>query len=216
MIYIQKGKEPVSLIQKKNTPSMSFDDLDKTEIRNQLLVEQKYLCAYCMRRIRDNNSLKIEHYHDRNKENEMDYKNLLAVCDGNQKWKSETGRIDPRRFTCDTKKGNNTLTLNPQKKSDMETIYYDNSGKIYSKNSVYNKELNEILNLNDKYGTLISNRKAALKPVIHKLNEIPKGKSAETLLRKLEKVYNNTDSLGQYQEYVGIIQWYIKKHLKRY
>lgn len=46
----------------------------------------------------------------------------------------------------------------------METIYYDNSGKIYSKNSVY----------------------------------------------------NNTDSLGQYQEYVGIIQWYIKKHLKRY
>ena len=98
----------------------------------------------------------------------------------------------------------------------METIYYDNSGKIYSKNSVYNKELNEILNLNDKYGTLISNRKAALKPVIHKLNEIPKGKSAETLLRKLEKVYNNTDSLGQYQEYVGIIQWYIKKHLKRY
>lgn len=59
MIYIQKGKEPVSLIQQKNIPSMSFDDLDKTEIRNQLLVEQKYLCAYCMRRIRDNNTLTL-------------------------------------------------------------------------------------------------------------------------------------------------------------
>lgn len=145
---------------------MTFDGLDKTEIRKQLLVEQKYLCAYCMCRIRNDKDLKIEHYRARNEENEMDYHNLLAVYNGNQKLKGTHNKGDSRRFTCDTKKGNKPLHLNPQDRLDMETIYYDNSGVIYSRNTTYNEDLNKILNLNDQYGTLVSNRKTALKPII--------------------------------------------------
>ena len=71
-------------------------DVKKT-LRESLLKEQGYLCAYCMRRINDAQDTKIEHYKARTPENELQYHNLLAVCKG-----GEDGL--PSARCCDTKK----------------------------------------------------------------------------------------------------------------
>ena len=62
MILIIKQCEPVSLHLHRNTFGADFDGLDKTELRKSLLAEQGYLCAYCMKRIRHANKVKIITY----------------------------------------------------------------------------------------------------------------------------------------------------------
>lgn len=105
MIYIEKKSEPVSLREGRETPGADFDGLDKRELRKSLLEEQGYLCAYCMKRIRKDKNVKIEHYHPRNIQNQMDYGNLLAVCMDNQTLEDEKGKVQKVRFTCDSCKG---------------------------------------------------------------------------------------------------------------
>lgn len=161
MIFIDKGRGPASLIGYKHDLNASFDNLPseiKTEIRNSLLKEQGYLCAYCMRRIEDPSEIKIEHYVARNSENELDYKNLLAVCKGNEGSRKENQ-------TCDTKKGSEVLHINPQKNADILTISYTRNGIIKSSNEVYQQDIDNILNLNDKNGYLIAARKGAIKAI---------------------------------------------------
>lgn len=72
--------------------------LPKNALNEQLLREQGYLCAYCMARITPEN-MNVEHWQPRHppsskaedklrsKELQMlslDYKNMLAVCPGNE------------------------------------------------------------------------------------------------------------------------------------
>ncbi len=216
MIHIQKGFEPRSLRDHRNTPGADFDSLDKTETRKCLLQEQGYLCAYCMKRIRNASDVKIEHYVARNSENELVYTNLLAVCDGNNNTKDEMGKVNKDRFTCDSMKKNHPLHINPQKKSDMETIYYDNQGKIYSRNAIYEEDLNHILNLNDEYGYLIANRKDAINVIMNKLRELKPGQDAMPLLNRLKSKYESKNEKGEYEEYLGIIRWYIEKHIRKH
>lgn len=216
MILIQKNSEPSSLREHRNTPGADFDGLDKTELRDSLLEEQGYLCAYCMKRIRQDNKVKIEHYTARTKENELQYKNLLAVCDGNETLAAKGSKVNPKRFTCDTMKKEQKLHINPQDISDMETITYDNQGIIYSKNPDYQKEIDEILNLNDPCGYLVSNRKAALKPIISKLHKLGAGQDAMPLLREIERYCYSKNDKQEYPEYVGILRWYVKKQIRKH
>ncbi len=215
MILITKQTEPVSLREHRNTPGADFDGLEKSELRRSLLEEQGYLCAYCMRRIRQGNKVKIEHYQARNELNELEYRNLLAVCGGNETLMINGGKVDPKRFTCDTMKKENQLHINPQSCSDIETVYYDNQGRIYSTNEVYQKDLDVVLNLNDEYGYLVSNRKAALYSLMQKLSGLKAGQDAEGLLRKLEKYCYTLNSAGEYPEYVGILRWYLKRQMRK-
>lgn len=216
MIHIEKQREPQSLRRYRNTPGADFDGLEKTELRQCLLREQGYLCAYCMRRIREDKSVKIEHYVPRNKENQLLYSNLLAVCTGNQTLLNVHGKVDSDRFTCDTRKGNHQLHVDPTKKADMKTIYYDNLGTIYSTNPLYQTELCNYLNLNDPFGSLKSNRKAALDAVRNKMKRLKAGQDALPLLKKLEHYCTEKNAHGEYPEYAGIIRWYVEKHLKKY
>lgn len=59
MRYITKGREPSSLTQYKKQSGAYFDGVNKEDIRQALLEEQGYLCAYCMRRISAEN-MKID------------------------------------------------------------------------------------------------------------------------------------------------------------
>ena len=215
MILIQKNSEPDSLREHRNTPGADFDGLDKTELRDSLLKEQGYLCAYCMKRIRQENKVKIEHYKARNKENELLYQNLLAVCDGNETLAFNGNKVNPQRFTCDTRKKEQELHINPQDKNDMETIFYDNQGKIYSQNPDYQKEIDDVLNLNDPYGYLISNRIAALEPLLKRIHDLKPGQDAMPLLRKVERYCYSKNDMQEYPEYVGILRWYVKRQIRR-
>jgi len=53
MRYIPKkiSNEPASLRATRLTDGANFDSTNKSDIREALLKEQGYLCAYCMRRI---------------------------------------------------------------------------------------------------------------------------------------------------------------------
>lgn len=216
MIEIIKRPEPVSLRNHRNTPGADFDSLEKTELRNSLLEEQGYLCAYCMKRIRQENKVKIEHYEARNKENELNYQNLLAVCDGNETLQSDGNKVNPKRFTCDTMKKEKSLRIDPQSRSNMDTIYYDNQGKIYSNDSSFQEDLDIVLNLNDPNGYLIANRKAALSALMNKLRSLKSGQDAKPLLQKLERYCLSKNTVGEYPEYAGILRWYVKKQLRKH
>ena len=62
MLLIKKGQEPNSLTEYKKEPNACYEDFrDKDDIRDALLRDQGYLCAYCVKRI-DKSNMKIEHY----------------------------------------------------------------------------------------------------------------------------------------------------------
>lgn len=203
MILIKKKSEPHSLTTYKKTINASFDNQPskvKEDLRKSLLEEQGYICAYCMKRIEESADIKIEHYEARNRTNELSYKNLLAVCKGNEGSSKE-------RQTCDTKKGNRVLHINPQKVGDISTIFFTRNGEVKSTNLLFQKDLDEVLNLNDKFGNLISARKSALKALQKKITPMNKN--------QIEKLYNKLKSAERKIEYVGILLWYLEKKIKR-
>jgi uncharacterized protein (TIGR02646 family) len=154
MLYIKKGTEPRSLSAHRNTPGATYDSLDKSETKNYLLAEQGHLCAYCMSRIRID-SMQIEHYIARSSDESRDlqYSNMLGVCSGNEGHPRESQ-------TCDERRGNATLTVNPLVKSSIDTISYTPDARIKSTNAAIDHDLNENLNLN--YSLLRRNRKEQL------------------------------------------------------
>ena len=130
---------------------------------------------------------------------QMNYKNLLAVYKGNEVSSKE-------RQTCDTQKGNRLLHINPQKIGDITTIFFTRNGEIKSTNSLFQKDLDDVLNLNDKYGKLISARKSALKALQKKITPMNKN--------QIEKLYTYLKKVERKMEYVGILLWYLEKKLR--
>ena len=62
MIEIKKGREPKELVEYRQSPEASYENMDsnlKTIVLNQLMREQGHLCAYCMRRIPEKRKLPI-------------------------------------------------------------------------------------------------------------------------------------------------------------
>ncbi len=204
MLYIRKGQVPQELIEDRVTPGSDFDGLRKEPIRHALLEEQGYLCAYCMCRIEDTyQSTKIEHYKPRScyPALQMDYGNMLAVCHG-----GEGG--DPAHYTCDTKKGDKELRINPQEPSHMKTIRYYDDGRIDSTNDDFRQDI-KILNLNDT--GLIGKRVSALNALKQKLYEMFKERTATQ--RSMEKLLQQIEMQMPKRPFCGILIWYLQKRL---
>lgn len=209
MIKIEKTSVPKSLIEFQRTLYATFDSLPteiKSELRASLLKEQGYICAYCMKRIEDFTKVKIEHYIPRNKDNELEYWNLLAVCTGNEGSKKD-------EQTCDTKKGNIPLKIDPQRELDIKTIFYSGTGKIKSSNSIFQKDLDDTLNLNCDKGYLISNRKTTLDTLKKDLHKTLKTLSPQDIQKRYNRYLDKNLSDGKYTEYVGILLWYLKRRI---
>lgn len=213
MIYIKKGKEPASLTVYKKQKYVYFDGYDKKDdIREQLLKDQGYLCAYCMRRI-DIKHMKIEHWYPENLLTDLetlDYKNMLGCCEGH---------IDGTRGsddTCDTRKGYQKIQVNPLDRSTLESIQYRSAtGEIYSENEEIEKDINDTLNLNSEAHMLKLNRKHLLSQVIMNLSSQQKnGIWKKSVLEKAKAIYEGKDAAGMKREYAGIALWYIDKKLK--
>ena len=212
MRYITKGREPASLTQYKKQSGAYFDGANKEDIRQALLEEQGYLCAYCMCRISAEN-MKIEHWQSQSEHQakELDYSNMLGVCNGNAEHVQ-------RDTTCDTHRGNSPLTINPLDAAMIDKIAYSTSdGKIYSKDAVINHDLNEVLNLNcnspDVY--LCINRKEVFDQFIQMIGrKMKEGIWEKNMLQRLLRRYEEKDAEGKYRPYSGIVIWYLKKRLK--
>lgn len=242
MIYIKKNSPPKKFVEfvQKNKHA-HFDDMPsdiKQILRDSLLKEQGYLCAYCMSRI-DNANTKIEHYVPRNNENELDYKNLLAVCEG------KSFDNEKKHQHCDTQKGNRTLQIDPQNEFHISQISYKPDGTIYSKDGKFDDDLNLILNLNgivpkkcedkfehniknkkqynDKYndvGYLKESRKRALQALTNKIDQINKKFKDKTVtfnfFKKALKRYTSLNEKGELQPFCGILIEYLEKKINKW
>jgi len=141
----------------KNDNSKNPKVTTRTDILKDLLDEQGYLCAYCMRSI-SLDSATIEHFIGQNyvddkgnsigKKEDTNYDNMLAVCHGNF-CKNET-HCDSSRSKYQDKRP--LLNISPLNKQQMNNIKFSQSGVIYYENiddeSEINFDLNKVLNLN--------------------------------------------------------------------
>lgn len=218
MLYIKKQAEPQQLIDDKRNGLKSYLEITSTTknaIKEALLNEQGYLCAYCMQRISIENAT-IEHYIAQNpKDIQADeslsiaYNNMLAVCGGNV-------GLDRRKneLICDKHRGNISLTVNPLDEYSIEKISYKADGTIYSHEADIQNDLDKTLNLNCEAVLLKQNRKSVLdavkRDIFRKSNNIISKRQIENMLTKMQQKKE-----GKYIPFVGIAIWYLKKKLVR-
>lgn len=236
MLYIEKGRPPGAMLRKiseiKSSPEwkqikngdtdllrMEFDKLPKAIIRESLLKEQHYLCAYCMRKIK-NDGLKttIEHISplSRDKEQAFDYKNMLAVCDGGRNWTGTGKRI----LCCDACKEDAVeLKISPLDKQQMNKITYSKEGFMSTGDHDLDEDINQKLCLNGiwKNGQFIADTSTGLvkgrrdtylqfKRLMKKLDERGMCTSA-----KVKKKIEEIGGAEQRLEYAGVLLYYLKK-----
>jgi uncharacterized protein (TIGR02646 family) len=187
------------------------------ELREQLLREQKYVCAYCGQKlliVENENGvakMKTEHFTPQNDkiENDLNYRNLLGCCLGGQNMKGEC--------YCDSKKGETPLLYvqNPSILSNRDrTIRYKVSVKseevlILSSDTNKDNELNKVLNLNHQY--LQSRRFQIWKNEIHRqLGE----KWTVVRAEQIRQAYFDTPN-GQHKEFKDFVLWYLDDWLSK-
>ena len=212
-------------------PDATYEDnrLPKKELKESRLREQRYLCAYCMSRITVD-TMKVEHWSPQHsdtgqealspeaKERErllsIDYKNMLAVCRGNEGW----GKADQH---CDTQKGNAHLLYNPSDPKDHDRLktFYLHSGQIKSKDAVFcaqlggnGKDEEGVLNLNCQ--KLLINRLDVIRYIERALQKLPQQASKGKILALL-KQWKEPDSSGMLKEYAGVAIYFLTKRLQK-
>ncbi|EGQ9185409.1 TPA: retron system putative HNH endonuclease [Vibrio parahaemolyticus] len=213
MIEIKKTKEPKALEKYRNIPDSLFDGPNftphvKNILKDSLLKEQGYICAYCMRRI-DAKSMKVEHLkcQDKYKELDLNYNNLLASCCGHS-------GTPLRNQTCDSRKGNEEITIDMFGKSIPfhSHLRFQRNGRICSLNQTFDEEINEILNLN--HTRLVSNRKFVMEGLEQQLSKKKGGRTKAELIVLLSKMCTK-DRDGKYIEYYAVLKNYLEKKIAR-
>jgi len=209
MRTILKGREPRSLTEYRLTPGADYDDYrDKETLRECLVREQRGLCCYCLKRIRaEHGSTKIEHWHcqARYGAGQLDYSNLLGACMGNE---GSAGRDQH----CDTRKGNRDLSRNPANPAHRaeDIVRFLGDGRISSSDSVFDAELNDVLNLNLAF--LRNNRKAVLGAFQARLDH---GRLSRRELENMLQMWNGELDTGDLNEFCQVVVYYLRKRLSR-
>ncbi|BBC24252.1 hypothetical protein [Pseudanabaena sp. ABRG5-3] len=224
MKYIKKKKEPKSLTDKRNTEG-SIYECAQLDWQKQLLNEQGYLCAYCMRPIsleRKNEKpcMEIEHYLSRYlcKQRKLDlglrWQNMLGVCNG----------ISGSEFHCDKTKGNKGKAngkvelnvLNPLNvQTSEEIVTYTPLGQIIpnTHNTALKEkiieDLNCILNLNNE------NLRLARKDAMDRAKEflIKNNPTGTWGVKEIDKEIVNWKSKtkdGRYRAYCQAAIWFLE------
>lgn len=219
MKQITKLQEPNSLLQHRAQQFSNFDNIPNTTkgvLKQNLLLEQGHICCYCMRRIPEQSSpyMKVEHYkcQDHFQGLQLDYRNLLGACAGNEG--------QPKKLqTCDTKKGNENLTINPLNTNpSCETLFKFNSeGEMssISDDEAVDEQINTILNLN------MQSLKDARKEVYYIIQERVRAENKRTkkdkaafvrfLNKELQVWQSKTDD--KFRPYSLVAIYYLKKKL---
>lgn len=256
MLYIQKKKTPAVIrrkvaemrsnpLWKKASESDTnairknwFDQLPKADIREALLEEQHYLCAYCMKKI-ENDGLHttIEHVVplSKNKEKSLDYQNMLLVCKGGSDIELEKhDKAKGRVLCCDGSKHDETeMVLSPYDRDMMNAIRYYRDGRIYFKDSPIwsreqirriQKDIENVLCLNGRLDSeglvledtatqLVKGRKDAYKQaeaIIERMKN--KGRYTSAQLQRIIDQLQNSD---RREAYAGVILFVLKQRQKR-
>lgn len=208
MRTIVKGAEPASLTQHRQTPHSDYDNYtDKDGLRAALVAEQQGLCCYCMGRIRnESDKMKIEHWHCQANypDERLVYGNLLGACLGGEGQRHNLQH-------CDTRKGDRDLLWNPADRDHhvQDRISYGTDGAIKSDDPEFNRQLNEVLNLN--LPLLKNNRKGVLDAILKWWREerpVPK----QRLKREID---DRSPRFGNLSQYNQVAIWWLEKKLAR-
>ncbi len=208
MRNIHKKSEPHSLTQHRLWERATFDNIpDKESLQRALVNEQRGLCCYCMDRISaDWNKMRIEHCRSqkRHSDETLDYRNLLAACRGGEGGKEHH---------CDTKKGGRDLSRNPADPAhDVEAIiHYGKDGRISSSDVSFDKELNEVLNLNAR--SLKRRRKEVLDGFLR--THLAGGKWPKARVRKLRARWHGDSHSDLLDPFCQVVVYYLDKRLSR-
>lgn len=179
MRLIHKGPEPASLRAYRAVPGARYDGKDfaavKDDIRDSLVRDQFHLCCYCLRRIskglRPNTAKpnapaivhkKVEHWQPQHAHPDLQlaWPNLLGACLG--------GEGFPRSAqTCDTRKGESMITLNPLDSAHVVTLFCTSDGRLCSTNGTFQDDIDERLGLN--HAILVGDRRAILDRALGRL-----------------------------------------------
>lgn len=208
---------------------VSKNDYIRDEVLTSLLEEQGYLCAYCMKEITLKNS-SIEHIIGQNyieddveigKENQINYDNFLAVCDG----KSCKDNLHCDKNRANYQK-NRPLFVNPLQNRIMQNIKFSEKGMIYYKEFLEIKEieklknhneldedsnikydLQEVLNLNCEN---LKQKRSSLINVLKRLTD--NGSNKEKVKKELDKY--SSKSNNKYKELSQVAIYFLSKKLK--
>lgn len=213
MRQIRKLPEPESLTQHRATPGSTYNDYrDKQGLRDQLILEQRGLCCYCLCRIRAGEAgtippMKIAHWHSQrlHDREQLDYSNLLGACMGNQGSPQDLQH-------CDTSQGNRDIKWNPANPEDRieDRIRYLADGTLESNDVEFNAQINTVLNLNKGFPK--SNRVSLLDSFRKSL-----GKGQHTAAeweRKLQE-WNGELGNGDLEPYCQIVVFWLRKRQRR-
>jgi uncharacterized protein (TIGR02646 family) len=211
MVTILKQREPQAWINYRRTPGVAYQALP--ELRQALLEEQGYICAYCMRRIPVRDRLqarnddigetsRIEHIHSRERytERALDYTNMVICC---------PGMIDGTAH-CDRSKANQDISFTPLEAHIQSSITYGTKdGEIKSDNRAWNGEINIALARNNP---LLKRNRVQVLAGIRAVLEKKKWKKTE-LEKRLEEWQGFKD--GKKKPYCGIVIWYLEKKIRQ-
>lgn len=189
----------------KNGNEECEDGSGKINLRKKLLEDQGYVCCYCLSGISCWSS-KIEHFEPQSerRDKQIDYNNLFIAC---------TGDFGGHRH-CDTKKDDEFLKSINLLGDIFNHVLYDKSGRVYSENEEINKEMNDILGLNNKI--LKNNRFRAYSDMITQISkECSSGKWSKSLIQKYIGKYGNKKSDGKYAPYYAMLLFFLHKKMKK-
>lgn len=246
MIYIKKGAPPTSVAIKvaeiKRNPSWRdipevrpedpeaqlgygstlrsyFEQLPKDDLREAMLKEQHYLCAYCMRSLPNKESVRIEHWYPLSKARDtaIDYQNLLAVCEGVYSDQQQ------RQPCCDNSKSGKEIQLDPRNQAMMDHIQYESNGTLYfdaptwmgqDDKKTIDSDIKDTLRLNGMDSELTIGRRIVWNRSRDLLDSLrKKGKctasNVELLIQKIEEQ-------EKYPQYAGVMLFYYKRWLRNH
>ena len=208
MKNIVKNPEPASLTQHRCQAHADYDNYpQKTDLRMSLLAEQGNICCYCMQRIKFG-KMRIEHWHSRfgHGGEQLDYRNLLGACLGNE-------GHPPDQQHCDKRKGEDDISFNPAEPAHFveNRIRYLGDGTIEADHADFDRELNAILNLN--HSRLKANRRAVIDSVIADLGRDPGTRTRGEIQAKIQEWLSPT--ANKFREFCCVAVYFLNKRLNR-
>jgi uncharacterized protein (TIGR02646 family) len=213
MRAINKGPEPPSLTQHRQTPPCNYDNYaGKADLRYALVTEQRGLCCYCMGRIHSGPTvMKIEHWlcQAHYATEQLNYRNLLGACLGGE------GQPSHRQH-CDTRKGDSALQWNPADPAHhVETrVHYLPDGSIRSDDATFDAQLTEVLNLN--LAVLKNNRKGVYDAVLAWWRHETSRSQGPVPHKRLERErHRHTAGDGMLAPYSQVAVWLLGQRLAR-
>ncbi|WP_419780520.1 hypothetical protein [Maridesulfovibrio sp.] len=194
-----------------------YNELITSEAKNaaqkSLCEDQGYLCCYCMQRInhvrcpddkvQDVKCMRLEHFkcQSNHKELKFEFSNMLAACHG------FNHRRDSEKH-CDVSKADAELKYDPSSYDVERIVFYLPDGTIYSNDTEFSEQLDNVLNLNIEY--LKRNRKS-VRDGVKKYLDITGWKEGN--YKKALAKYETQNSDGELKEYCGVAINYLKKKL---